>query len=238
MTAKTMQRAVCNLRYCGTNIATILSHYRIIALSHYRIIIIINIIYCFKTIIIVIVYVHAGKTRGTARGVRRRWRRCRICVSLCRPAGRSCPLSVAGGAVCRGSVTGDGDGGARAPARTKGKLARAPIRRGCAPPNQERRRGGCRTPHVDDVSRPSAESLKNVPSPTTHSLAPNSRRLVPVVWFSRNGDGQTSTYIPLRSSTPDTGCRNRSTAGFPGKQTAAAAAPPTTTDYPLPATII
>jgi len=52
-------------------------------------------------------YVLVGKTRGTACGVRRRWRRCRICVSLCRPAGRSCPLSVAGGAVCRGSLTGE-----------------------------------------------------------------------------------------------------------------------------------
>lgn len=112
---------MCNLRYCGTNIAIILSHYRIIALSHYRIIIIINIIYCFKTIIIVIAYVHAGKTRGTARGVRRRWRRCRICVSLCRPTGRSCPLYVAGGAVCRGSVTGSVDGGARATRRNEGE---------------------------------------------------------------------------------------------------------------------
>jgi len=125
--------------------------------------------------------VHAGKTCGTARGVRRRWRRCRICVSLCRPAGRSCPLSVAGGAVCRGSVTGDGGGGARAPARppegetrtrsepTGGVLSQ-PRRLSVA--TTMVRRGGCRTPHVDDVSRPSAESLKNATSPTTRSRPP------------------------------------------------------------------
>jgi len=193
-----------------------------IVLSHYRIIIIIiiNIIlYCFKTIIIVIAYVHAGKTRGTARGVRRRWRRCRICVSLCRPAGRSCPLSVAGGAVCRGSVTGDGDGGARAPASTKGKLARAPSRRGCAPPTASD--GGVDVVHhtsTTSLGRPrrvwkTHPSRRRPPTPS-HPTATGS---LEQCGFPGTETAKLLRLNPPRSSTPDTGFRNRSAAGFPGK---------------------
>lgn len=116
-------------------------------------------------------YVLVGKTRGTACGVRRRWRRCRICVSLCRPAGRSCPLSVAGGAVCRGSLTGETAMEVRARPREGETRTRSEPTWVHTPPVHGRwsvattaaRRGGCRTPHVDDVSRPSAESLKNAP---------------------------------------------------------------------------
>lgn len=205
------------------NIVILLSYYHLSNYHHY---------YYYKSnivptiIIIVIAYVHAGKTCGTARGVRRRWRRCRICVSLCRPADRSCPLSVAGGAVCRGSLTGDGGGGARASARPKGKLARAPNRRGVCSPNRGDGRsrwlwcGG-----VDVVQHTSTTSLGRPrrvwktqppqrPTPTHPTTAGS-----PMCGF--RGTETTKPlyrYIhPFRSSTPDTGCRNWPTVGFPGK---------------------
>lgn len=106
-------------------------------------------------------YVLVGKTRGTACGVRRRWRRCRICVSLCRPAGRLCPLFVAGGAVCRGSLTDETAIEVRASPPEGETRTRSEPTGGAHPPVHGRRSvattaarwGGCRTPHVDDVSR-------------------------------------------------------------------------------------